>query len=192
MVKELRNITNLGMMECKNALVKCNGDIEKAVKYLREKGLSFAKKKADRKTKEGRIFSYIHLNNKLGVLVEVNCETDFVAKTKDFQEMANNIAMQIAAASPLYVNREDVKEEVLEEEREVYRKQAEKQGKPSSVIEKIVEGKIEKFLKQICLMEQDFIRDPEITVKDYIASYIAKLGENITVRRFARFQLGEE
>lgn len=190
LVKELRSITNVGMMECKKALVECDGDIDKAIKHLREQGLAMAKKKFSRETKEGRIFSYIHLNNKLGVLVEINCETDFVAKTNDFNEMANNIAMQIAASAPLFVNREQVSSEILEQEREIYRKQAE--GKPPQVIDKIVEGKIEKYLEQICLLEQPYIRDTNITINDYIASFVAKLGENITVRRFVRFQVGEE
>lgn len=190
LVKELRSITNVGMMECKKALVECGGDIDKAIKHLREQGLTMAKKKSSRETKEGGIFSYIHLNNKLGVLVEINCETDFVAKTNDFKEMANNIAMQIAASAPLFVSREQVNSELLEQEREIYRKQAE--GKPPQAISKIVEGKIEKYLKQICLLEQPYIKDTNITVNDYIASFIAKLGENITVRRFVRFQVGEE
>ncbi|MDI6786643.1 MAG: translation elongation factor Ts [bacterium] len=190
LVKELRSITNAGMMECKKSLVECDGDINKAVKHLREKGLAMAKKRSSRTTKEGRIFSYIHLNNKLGVLVEINCETDFVAKTDDFNEMSNNIAMQVAASAPLFVDREQVSPEILEQEREIYRKQSE--NKPPQAIEKIVEGKIEKYLKQVCLMEQSYIKDPDVTVNDYIASFIAKLGENITVRRFVRFQMGEE
>lgn len=190
LVKELRSATNVGMMECKKALVECGGDIDKAIKHLREQGLAMAKKKSSRETKEGRVFSYVHLNNKLGVLVEINCETDFVAKTDDFNEMANNIAMQIAASAPLFVNREQVDSEVLEQEREIYRKQVE--DKPPQVIDKIVEGKIEKYFKQVCLLEQPYIRDTDITINDYIASFIAKFGENITVRRFVRFQVGEE
>ncbi len=192
MVKDLRERTGAGILDCRNALVEAKGDIEGAIEYLKKKGLSKASKKAGRATGEGLIGSYIHQGGKIGVLVEVNCETDFVAKTEDFQNLVKDIAMQIAAASPLFVKREDMPAELIEKERDVYISQVKEAGKPDHVIEKIVEGKLEKYYKDVCLLEQPFIRDQEITVKGRIDSYIAKLGENISVKRFARFKVGED
>ncbi|MBN2071933.1 MAG: translation elongation factor Ts [Candidatus Krumholzibacteriota bacterium] len=192
LVKELRDRTNVGMMDCKKALQETGGDIEAAIKILREKGLSSAAKRAHREAKEGTIFSYIHSNNKLGVLVELNCETDFVARTDDFQELGKNIAMQIAAANPSVVSRDDVSEEDLEREREIFRNQALKSGKPEKILDKIVEGKIEKFYSENVLLEQTYIKDDKIVVGDLIKEVIGKLGENMVIRRFVRFQLGEE
>jgi elongation factor Ts len=193
-VKELREKTGAGFMDCKKALAEASGDFDAAVRWLREKGLAAAAKKAGRTTSEGLIGTYLHAGGRIGVLVEVNCETDFVAKTPDFQGLVKDLAMQVAAASPAlprYVRREEVPATVIDQEREIYRAQAKASGKPEKVIEKIVEGKIDKFLSDICLLEQPFIRDPEKTVKDIVTEAIAKLGENILVRRFARFQLGE-
>ncbi len=193
-VKELREKTGAGFMDCKKALAEVSGDLEQAVRWLREKGLAAAAKKAGRMTSEGLVGTYLHAGGRIGVLVEVNCETDFVAKTPDFQNLVKELAMQVAAASPAlprYVRREDVPAEVVEQEREIYRAQAQSSGKPEKVIEKIAEGKVDKFLSDVCLLEQPFIRDPEKTVKDVVSEAIAKLGENINVRRFARFQLGE-
>jgi elongation factor Ts len=193
-VKELREKTGAGFMDCKKALTEVSGDLEQAVRWLREKGLAAAAKKAGRVTSEGLVGTYLHAGGRIGVLVEVNCETDFVAKTPDFQNLVKELAMQVAAASPAlprYVRREDVPAEVVEQEREIYRAQAQSSGKPEKVIEKIAEGKVDKFLSDVCLLEQPFIRDPEKTVKDVVSEAIAKLGENINVRRFARFQLGE-
>jgi elongation factor Ts len=193
-VKELREKTGAGFMDCKKALTEVSGDLEQAVRWLREKGLAAAAKKAGRATSEGLVGTYLHAGGRIGVLVEVNCETDFVAKTPDFQNLVKELAMQVAAASPAlprYVRREEVPAEVVEQEREIYRAQAKSSGKPEKVIEKIAEGKIDKFLSDVCLLEQPFIRDPEKTVKDVVSEAIAKLGENINVRRFARFQLGE-
>ncbi|RPI24388.1 MAG: translation elongation factor Ts [Acidobacteria bacterium] len=191
-VKELREKTGAGMMECKKALSEADGDVSKAVTILRQRGLAAAEKKAGRATREGLVASYIHAGGKLGVLVEVNCETDFVARTDDFQELVRDIAMQIAAANPLYVKREDVSEADLSREREIYKKQAEGTGKPEPVIAKIVEGKLNKYFSEITLHEQPFIKDPQITVQELIKAKIAKLKENISVRRFARFKIGEE
>ena len=191
-VKELREKTGAGMMECKKALTESNGDVARAVMILRERGLAAAEKKAGRSTREGLVASYIHAGGKLGVLVEVNCETDFVARTSEFQELVKDIAMQIAAANPLYVRREDVKEAELERERAIYRKQAESTGKPAPVLEKIVEGKINKYLAEVTLYEQPFIKDPQTVVQDLIKSKIGKLKENIAVKRFARFKVGED
>ena len=193
-VKELREKTGAGFMDCKKALAEASGDFDAAVRWLREKGLAAAAKKAGRTTSEGLIGTYLHAGGRIGVLVEVNCETDFVAKTPDFQGLVKDLAMQVAAASPAlprYVRREEVPATVIDQEREIYRAQAKASGKPEKVIEKIVDGKIDKFLSDICLLEQPFIRDPEKTVKDIVTEAIAKLGENILVRRFARFQLGE-
>jgi elongation factor Ts len=193
-VKELREKTGAGFMDCKKALTEVSGDLEQAVRWLREKGLAAAAKKAGRVTSEGLVGTYLHAGGRIGVLVEVNCETDFVAKTPDFQNLVKELAMQVAAASPAlprYVRREDVPADVVEQEREIYRAQAQSSGKPENVIEKIAEGKVDKFLSDVCLLEQPFIRDPEKTVKDVVSEAIAKLGENINVRRFARFQLGE-
>jgi elongation factor Ts len=190
-VKELREKTGAGMMDCKKALEKTDGDIQKAIDYLREQGIAKATKRADRIAKEGIIYSYIHPGNKLGVLVEVNCETDFVARTEDFKQLAKDIAMQIAATNPLEINRVDLKDEIIQHEKEIYRTQARNEGKPEKVIDKIVEGKLEKYFQEVCLLEQPYIKDQDRTVKDRITETIAKIGENITVKRFVRFRLGE-
>jgi elongation factor Ts len=191
MVRDLREKTGAGMMDCKKALSETGGDFEKAVDYLRQKGLATAAKRAGRVASEGRIGSYIHAGGKIGVMVEVNCETDFVAKTDDFQAFAKDVAMQIAASNPLYVRREDVLPETLEREREIYRIQAREAGKPEKIIDKIVEGKLEKFYGEVCLMEQPFVKDTDIKVQDLLNGLIGKLGEKIEIRRFARFQVGE-
>lgn len=191
MVKELRGITGAGMMECKKALVETDGDLQKAVDYLREKGLAAAAKKADRVAAEGVVGSYIHAGGKIGVLVEVNCETDFVAKTDDFQALVKDIAMQIAATNPAYLKREDVPSAIIEHEREVLRVQALNEGKPEAIVERMIDGRIEKFYKENCLLEQPFIKDGDQSVSDIITEKIAKIGENISVRRFTRYQLGE-
>ncbi|MFQ6038785.1 MAG: translation elongation factor Ts [Candidatus Aminicenantales bacterium] len=191
LVKELRHRTGIGMMECKKALEESQGDIEKAITILRKKGYARAKEKMNQEAAEGAVGSYIHLNGKIGVLVEVNCESDFVARNPEFQVLVKNIAMHIAAANPRYVSSEDVPEEVLEEEREIIREQFKDAKKPPEIIEKIVEGKLGKFYQETCLLEQPFIKDDKISVKDLVASYIAKFGENIVIRRFARFELGK-
>jgi len=191
LVKELRDKTGAGMMDCKKALTQSDGDVEKAIEFLRKKGLDTAQKRAGRATTEGTIQAYIHMGAKLGVMVEVSCETDFVAKNEDFQEFAKNIAMHIAASNPLAITPEDVPAEVIEKERDIYRAQAKEMGKPAAVLEKIVEGKLSKFFKENCLLNQQYVRDPDITVADLLNELIAKIGENITVKRFARFQVGE-
>ncbi|HOD37880.1 MAG TPA: translation elongation factor Ts [Candidatus Marinimicrobia bacterium] len=190
-VKELRDRTGLGMMECKNALVESDGDIDKAIEILRKKGIAKAEKKADRVAKEGVILSYIHPGNKLGVLIEVNCETDFVAANTDFINFVKDIAMHIAATNPLSIRREEIDPTILEKEKEIYRAQVRAQNKPENIVERIVEGKVEKFYQENCLLEQPFVKNPQITVKDYVTSIIAKTGENINIARFVRFQLGE-
>ncbi len=192
MVKELRERTGAGIMDCKKALSETRGDLEAAVEYLRRKGIAKASQKTGRTAEEGLVGAYIHQGGKIGVLVEVNCETDFVARTDDFQGLVKDIAMQIAASNPLYVSRGDVPEELIEKEKEVYRAQALESGKPEHVVDKIVEGRMEKFYQEVCLLEQTFIKDSSMTVEDLIKSYIAKLGENIVVRRFARFEVGRE
>jgi elongation factor Ts len=191
MVKQLRDLSGAGMMECKAALTEAKGNIEEATTILRKRGLAQASKKAGRSTNEGLIGSYIHMGGKIGVLVEVNCESDFVARTDDFQGLAREIAMHIAAASPQYVRREDVPGDVLEREREIYRAQMQGQNKPAQVIEKIVEGKLNSFYEQVCLLDQPSIRDPKVTIGQLVTQAIAKLGENIAVPRFVRFKLGE-
>lgn len=191
MVKELRERTGAGMMDCKRALSEANGDMEKATEILRKKGLAQVAKRAGRVAAEGLVESYIHFGGRLGVLVEINCETDFVARTDEFKALAKDIAMQIAAANPQYVRREEVDQARLEKERAIYREQALAEGKPEKVIDKIVEGRLEKFYKEVCLMEQPFIRDNEKTVADVVNAAAAKLGENIVVRRFVRFEVGE-
>jgi len=191
MVKELREKTGAGMMECKKALEASNGDMEKAILYLRERGMAAAQKKASRVAKEGLITSYIHAGGKIGVLVEINCETDFVARNDEFKELAKDIAMQIAAAKPLYVKKEDVPQEVIEKEKEIYLAQAKASGKPEKVWDKIVEGKLESFFQEVCLYEQPFIKDSKLRIKDLIAQAVGKIGENIQVKRFVRYQLGE-
>ncbi len=192
MVKELRDKTGAGMMDCKKALIETDGDMEKAIEKLREMGLASAKKKASRVAKEGKVASYIHAGGKIGVLVEVNCETDFVANTDEFNELCKNIAMQIAATDPLYVSKEDVPEEAIEKEKQIQKEQLRAQGKPENVLDKIVEGKINKYFEEVCLLEQPYIKDGSIKVKNLVENAIAKLGENIVVRRFARFKVGEE
>ena len=191
LVKELRDKTGAGMMDCKKALTKTNGDLEKAVDYLRKKGIQSASSKFGRKASNGLSASYIHLNGKVGVLLEINCETDFVAKTPEFNELAKNITLQIAASNPKYTKREEIPEEVISKEKEVYSGQAENLNKPQKVLDKIVEGKLNKYFKEICLLEQEYIREPEKTVNQLILEAIAKLKENIIVKRFARFKLGE-
>ena len=191
MVKELRERTGAGMMDCKKALTETKGDMEKAIDYLREKGLAAAAKKAGRITAEGIVESYIHGGGRIGVLLEINCETDFVAKTDQFKALAKDICMQIAASNPSYVSRNDVPAEVINHEREVLRAQALNEGKPAHIVEKMIEGRLEKFYKEVCLLEQPFIKDPDKTVQQLISEQIAKIGENITVRRFTRYQLGE-
>lgn len=192
MVKELREKTNAGMMDCKKALQECSGDMDKAVQWLRQKGLAVAAKRAGRATSEGVIQSYIHAGNKLGVLVEVNCETDFVAKTDQFVQFARDLAMHIAASNPVCIRREEVPEELLNKEKELFEKQAREQGKPDHIIEKIVTGRLEKFYKEICLLEQPFVKDPDKTIQDLLNELVASIGENISIRRFARFQVGVE
>ncbi len=191
MVRELREKTGAGMMDCKKALAETEGNFEKAVDYLRQKGLATAAKRAGRVASEGRVGSYIHAGGKIGVMVEVNCETDFVAKTDDFQAFAKDVAMQIAASNPLCVRREEIPPQVLEKEREIYRLQAREAGKPEKIIEKIVDGKLEKYYSEACLMEQVFVKNTDITIQDLLNELIGKLGEKIEVRRFARFQVGE-
>ncbi len=190
-VKELRERTGAGIMDCKKALQETNGDMEKAVVYLREQGITAAEKKAGRATKEGKVEAYIHAGGKIGVLVEVNCETDFVAKTDDYKYLCRELAMQVAAANPSYLDREDVPEERINTEKEILETQARNEGKPDKVIEKIVTGRMNKFYQEVCLLEQLYIRDTDMTIRDLVNQYIAKLGENIVVRRFCRFQLGE-
>lgn len=192
MVKQLREKSGAGMMDCKQALVECDADLDKAVDFLRKKGLATAQKRAGRAMTEGTIQSYIHMGGKLGVLVEVNCETDFVAKNEDFVQFARNIAMHIAATNPLGVRAEDVSEETVQRERDIYQAQALETGKPENVIAKIVDGKMNKFFKENCLLNQPYVRDPDLTVEDVLNELIAKIGENITIRRFVRFQTGEE
>ena len=190
-VKELRDKTNAPMMDCKNALAEAKGDIEAAIVVLRKKGVATAAKKATRATSEGSVASYIHAGGKIGVLVEVNCESDFVARTDDFKQMVHDVAMHIAATDPRFVRKEDVTPEAFEKEKEIYRAQAAATGKPAPVIEKIVEGKMAKFYEEVCLLEQPFIKDQTMTVHQLIATVIGKLGENISVKRFARFKVGD-
>ncbi|MGQ9568606.1 MAG: translation elongation factor Ts [Anaerolineae bacterium] len=192
MVKELRERTGAGMLDCKNALAEAGGDMERAVELLREKGLADATKRLGREANEGIIGSYVHAGSRVAALVELNCETDFVARTDEFQALAHDLAMQVVAARPLYVSPEDIPPEVLERERAIYRAQMADSGKPEHVVERIVEGKLEKFLDEVCLMRQPFIKDDSITVGELIRQAIARLGENIVVRRFARLAVGEE
>ena len=192
MVKELRDKTNAGMMDCKKALGECDGDMEKAVDWLRQKGLSVAAKRAGRTASEGQIASYIHAGGKLGVMVEVNCETDFTGKTDEFSAFAKDLAMHIAATNPICVNAEDLPADVVEREREVYKAQALEQGKPEKILDKIIEGKMKKFVAESCLMNQAFVKDTDLTIEDLVNELRAKTGENVQIRRFARFVLGEE
>ena len=191
MVKTLRERTSAGVMDCKEALTKAEGNMEKAISYLREKGKAKAAQKAGRATKDGMVGAYIHPGSKLGVLVEVNCETDFVARTQEFQTLVKELAMQIAASNPLVLRREDLSPETLDREKEIYRNQALNEGKKEGIIERIVNGKLEKFYREVCLLEQPYIKDEEKKVQDLLDEYIAKLGENISIGRFARFRLGE-
>ncbi|OGQ91550.1 MAG: elongation factor Ts [Deltaproteobacteria bacterium RIFOXYC2_FULL_48_10] len=191
MVKELREATGSGIMDCKRVLAEAEGDFDKAVDLLRKKGLAKAAKRAGRSTSEGMICSYIHTGAKLGVLVEINCESDFVAKTEDFQTFAKNIAMHIAAANPAGLNPEDVDPKIIEKEREIYRAQMLEEGKPANIIDKIVDGKVEKFYKDVCLMSQQYVKDPQKTITEVLKETIAKIGENIQIKRFARFKIGE-
>ncbi|ADH85671.1 translation elongation factor Ts [Desulfurivibrio alkaliphilus] len=190
MVKELRDKTNAGMMDCKKALNETGGDMEKAVDFLRQKGLAVAQKRADRATSEGVIETYIHAGGKLGVMVEVGCETDFVAKNSDFQDFAKNVAMHIAAASPIAIRREEVPADALERERNIYKQQALDSGKPENIVEKIIDGKIDKYYGEVCLMEQKYVKNPDLSIQDLLNELIATLGENISIKRFARFQVG--
>jgi elongation factor Ts len=190
-VKSLREMTGAGMMDCKEALAQTQGDAEKAVEYLRKKGMASAQKRAGREAKEGVIISYMHPGNRLGVLVEVNCETDFVAKTDDFQNFARNVAMQVAATNPLAVKRGDVSKETVEKELDIYRTQVRNEKKPENVVEKIVTGKLEKYFQEVVLLEQSYVKDPGKTVQEYMLEVSGKLGEAMSIRRFVRFQLGE-
>jgi elongation factor Ts len=190
-VKELRETTGAGMMDCKKALVETNGDMEKAIDYLREKGLAAAAKKSGRIAAEGLVESYIHAGGKIGVMIEVNCETDFVAKTPEFHSFVRDLAMQVAASNPPYLCRDDVPASILDHEREVLKAQALNEGKPAKIIDKMVEGRVDKFYKENCLLEQAFIKDPDKSVTDIVNTQISKIGENIVVRRFTRYQMGE-
>ncbi len=191
LVKELRDRTGIGMMECKSALQETDGDIEKAITVLRKKGYARAKDKMEREAKDGLVGSYIHLNGKLGVLVEVNCESDFVARNEEFQELVKNICLHIAASNPTYVSSEEVPQEALDEEKEIIKGQFKDSNKPPEIVDKIVEGKLKKYFEEVCLMDQPYVKDDKVSVNKHVASFIAKFGENIQVRRFARFELGE-
>jgi elongation factor Ts len=191
MVKELRERTGAGMMECKGALAEAKGDMDKAIEILRKKGIAKAEKKASREVKDGLIHAYIHPGGKLGVLVEVNCETDFVAKNDTFKEFVHNLSMHIAASNPISIDRENVPKDVLEREMRIYSEQAAESGKPAHIAEKMASGKMEKFYSEAVLLEQPYIRDPEKSVKDYLVEVIAKIGENISIRRYSRFQIGD-
>ncbi len=192
LIRELRNKTGAGVMDCKQALLEAGGDIQKAQDVLREKGSVVAIKRSARETQEGLVSSYVHSGNKLGVLLEINCETDFVAKTSEFSQLAKELAMQIAAMDPLWIKPEDVPKEVIEKEKEIYKKQSQESGKPEKVIEKIAQGRLEKYFTQVCLLEQPYIKNPKLKVKDLITESITKLGENIRVGRFTRLKVGEE
>lgn len=191
MVKQLREKTGAGIMDCKEALAECDGDISKSIDFLRKKGLATASKRSGRVMREGVIKSYIHTGSKLGAMVEIDCETDFVAKNDDFLEFAKNIAMHIAATNPVGIRPEDVPEEIINKEKEIYRAQALETGKPEKIVDKIAEGKLQKFYKDNCLMSQTYVRDPSVTIDDLLSGLIAKIGENITIKRFVRFQVGE-
>ena len=191
LIRDLREKTGVGIMDCKKALKESDGDIDRAVEYLRKKGIATAKKRGGRVTSQGQVMSYIHAGGKIGVLVEVNCETDFTGKSEDFTNFVKDTAIQIAATNPIAIDRERVPQDVLEKEREIYTTQAEESGKPENVIEKIVEGKLNKFFSEACLLEQPFVKNPDITVQDLLNEMIARTGENIVIRRFARFQLGD-
>ena len=190
-IRDLREKTGVGIMDCKAALLECDGDISKAIDHLRKKGIATAKKRGGRATSQGQVQSYIHAGGKIGVLVEVNCETDFTGKTEDFTNFVKDIAIQVAATNPVAIDRESVPEDVLEKEKEIYASQAQSSGKPEKVIEKIVEGKLKKFFSEACLLEQPFVKNPDITIQNLLNELIAKTGENMVVKRFVRFQLGE-
>jgi elongation factor Ts len=192
MVKELREKSGAGMMDCKKALAECDGDLERAVDFLRQKGIATAAKRSGRATSEGTVQSYIHMGGKIGVLVEVNCETDFVAKTDDFKEFTKNIAMHVAATNPVSIVQEDVPQEMIDREMAVYKAQVLEMGKPENMVEKIAAGKMNKFFKENCLMNQQYVKEPDKTIADYLNEVIAKTGERITIKRFARFQIGAE
>jgi len=192
MIKELRAATGAGVLDCKQALEHAQGDFDKAVTYLREKGLAKAAKKVDREAKDGLIGCYVHAGSRIAALIEVNCETDFVARTEEFKQFVHDLAMQVVAARPRYLKPEDIPPEVLEAERQVYLAQMKDQGKPPHILDKIVEGKLRKFYEEVCLLNQPFIKDPDITVQDLVTQMIAKVGENIVIRRFVRYELGEE
>ncbi|MFD2171326.1 translation elongation factor Ts [Tumebacillus lipolyticus] len=191
LVKELREKTGAGMMDCKKALVETNGDMEKAIDFLREKGLAAAAKKSGRIAAEGLVESYIHAGGKIGVLLEINCETDFVAKNEDFKSFVRDIAMHIAAAKPTYLSREEVSPEVIEHEKEILRAQALNEGKPANIVDKMVEGRVQKYFKENCLLEQEFVKDPDKTIETIVKEKISKIGENINIRRFVRWEMGE-
>jgi elongation factor Ts len=191
LVKELREKTGAGILDCQKALTENGNDIEKAIDYLRQKGLAAAAKKSGRETNQGLVHSYIHMGGKIGVLIEVNCETDFVARNDEFKAFVNDLALQVAAAKPTYVKREDIAKEVQDKERAIYEAQAKEMGKPPAAWPKIVEGKLEKFYQENCLLEQSFIKDPAVIIKDLLSQKIAKIGENMNIRRFTRYQLGE-
>jgi len=191
LIKELREKTGVGIIDCKAALTECDGDLDKAVDHLRKKGIATAKKRGGRETSQGQVQAYIHAGGKIGVLVEANCETDFTGKTDDFSSFVKDIAMQIAATNPITIDRENVPRDILEKEKEIYSTQAKASGKPEKVIEKIVEGKMKKFFSEACLLEQTFVKNSDITVQDLVNEIIAKTGENIVIKRFSRFQLGD-
>jgi elongation factor Ts len=190
MVKQLREMTGAGIMDCKQALTQCDGEVEKAVVFLRKKGLAIAQKRSGRATSNGIITSYIHMNGKIGVLVEVACETDFVAKNEAFKAFSKNIAMHVAATNPVGITPEDVPSEIIEKEKDIYRGQALETGKPENIIEKIAEGKLQKFYKENCLLNQAYVRDPDLTIQDLLNELIGKIGENIAIKQFSRFQIG--
>jgi len=191
LVKELREKTGAGILDCQKALTENGDDIEKAIDFLRQKGLAAALKKSGRETNQGLVHAYIHMGGKIGVLIEVNCETDFVARNEEFKAFVNDLALQVAAAKPTYVKREDIPKDIVDKERAIYEGQAKEMGKPPAALPKIVDGKLEKFYQESCLMEQAFIKDPAVMVKDLLAQKIAKIGENMNIRRFTRYQLGE-
>lgn len=191
LVKSLRDKTGAGMMDCKKALVESSGDIEKAIDHLRKSGVAKAEKKGSRDTKEGLVYSYIHAGGRLGVLIELNCETDFVAKTDGFTELAHNIAMQVAATNPISMDKNSIDEEIISREKDIFKEQAKSEGKPDNIIEKIVEGRLEKFYQESCLIEQTYIKDPDKKIKDLLNETIATLGENISINRYIRFAIGE-
>jgi elongation factor Ts len=191
LIKDLREKTGVGIMDCKNALNESDGDINKAIEYLRKKGIATAKKRGSRVTSQGQVASYIHAGGKIGVLLEVNCETDFTGKSEDFTDFVKDASMQIAATNPIAIDRENIPLDILEKEKEIYATQARESGKPEKVIEKIVDGKLKKFFSEVCLLEQPFVKNPDITIQDLLNEMMAKTGENIVIRRFVRYQLGD-